>query len=556
MQRYTIGIDFGSLSARATLVDTASGKELAGAEYAYAHGVMTEKDICSKASADTTALQHPEDYLEALGSVTRSVLSESGIEPAEVGALAIDFTAANILPILRDGTPLCTLDKFKGEPEAYVKMWKHHGASREARILTEAAKAISPELLEPYGGVISSEWCFPKIFETLRNAPEVYREADRFIEAGDWLTLMLTGSEPRSACLAGYKALWNEKLGYPEDAIFEKADKRLSGVVRDKLSGEVKPLGSIAGRMNKYGSELTGLPEGTPVATALIDAHAALPAAGAVKPGDLMIIVGTSACHILISDKDMPVRGICGKVTGGVVPDLIAYEAGQAAVGDALSWVVKNCAPAAYEQEAERRGMSLFELLTEKAERMKIGESELVALDWWNGCRSPYADYELSGLILGLTLATPPEAIFRAVAESIAFGTRRIVEEYEKGGVPVERIVIGGGISKKNAFIMQTLANVIGKDIFVSDVPQAGALGSAIYAAVAAGVYGSLPDAAEHMACREYLRYLPEDGAKEKYDAIYHAYITLSEYFHSDNNVMKVLKMQTKGGNLWHEREE
>ena len=383
---------------------------------------------------------------------------------------------------------------------------------------------------------------FSKIYETLRCAPEVYSAADRFIEAGDWITMMLTGSETRSACLAGYKALFNERDGYPKADFFEKVDPRLSGVVEEKLAGAPRQIGDVAGELNEYGAALTGLKVGTKVAVALIDAHASLPAADAVHPGDLMIIMGTSACHILVSDKDKPVRGICGRVMGGVVPGLMAYEAGQPAVGDALAWVVRTCVPVEYERAAEDEGISIFELLTRKAEALDIGESGLLALDWWNGSRSPYADYELSGLILGLTLATRPEAIFRAVIEAIAFGTRRIIEEYERGGVEVGRVIIGGGIAKKNPFMMQMLSDVTGRDIYVSDVAQAGARGSAIYAAVTAGYYSSLGEAAGKMASCEYKMYSPRTGAKDTYDPIYNEYLELSEYFHGKNEVMKRLK--------------
>ena len=296
--------------------------------------------------------------------------------------------------------------------------------------------------------------------------------------------------------------------------------------------------------MSKRGADITGLNVGTPVSVSLIDAHAALPAAGAVDPGDLMIIMGTSACHIIISDKEADVMGICGRVKGGVVPGYFAYEAGQPAVGDALAWFTKSCVTASYESEARDRGISIFELLGEKAKRLGESESRLIALDWWNGSRSPYADYRLSGLILGLTLATPPEAIFRAMCESIAYGTRRIIEEYERGGIEVKRVIVGGGIAKKNGYIMQMLADVCGREIYVSDSRQAGAHGSAIYAAVSAGYYNTVAEAAEAMASGADEKFTPHRG-KRIYDVLYREYIGLCEYFHSENEVMKRLARLT-----------
>ena len=370
----------------------------------------------------------------------------------------------------------------------------------------------------------------------------MYERAELFFEAGDWLVYMLTGKLCRSACMVGYKALWNDKKSYPCNELFTSVDPRLSGIIASKMRGEVIPLGDTQGALNEYGAMLTGLPMGTPVASAVIDAHAALPAAGAVKPGDLMIIVGTSACHILISDQDKPVPGICGRVKGGVVPEYMAYESGQPAVGDALSWFMKNCVPSRCEKEAEELGIGLFDYMDKKAEAVGVGSGGLLALDWWNGSRTPYADYELSGLILGLTLSTPPEAIYRAIIESIAFGTRRIIEGYKEAGVPVKRIIVGGGIAKKNAFIMQTFANVLGMDVSVTDATQAGAMGSAIYAAVSAGIYKSVGEAAERMAAGIIKVYHPDEEAVELYEPIYKEYVELCEHFHSESGVMKRLR--------------
>ncbi|MBR7117593.1 MAG: ribulokinase [Clostridia bacterium] len=547
MSKYVIGVDFGSLSARAVLVSTADGKEIASAEYAYSHKVMNEHQICSPRALATTALQMPEDYLDALNMTVLEVLEKSRVSPRLIGALAIDFTASNILPILNDGTPLSSLDRFKHNPHAYCKMWKHHGATEEAKILTDTAKRICPEILEPYGGIISSEWCFSKIFETLRKAPEVYHTADRFIEAGDWITMMLTGSDKRSACFAGYKALWNRDNGYPPEEFFGAVDPELRNVVTEKMSGDVCELGEAAGELNEYGSLLTGLDVGTKVSVAVVDAHAALPSVGAVNPGDLMIIMGTSACHILISDKDVPINGICGRVMGGVVPGYIAFESGQPAVGDGLAWVINNCIGSEYEDEARIKNKSIYDLLNEKAEALGVGSGGLIALDWWNGNRSPYADYDLSGMILGITLSTPPEAIYRASVEAIAFGARRLVEGFENGGITVKRIIVSGGIAKKNPFIMQMLSDVLGREILISDLKEAPAMGSAVYAAVTAGAYTSIGDAARAMANMDFNVYTPRAEAKEKYVILYPEYVELSEYFHKTNRVMERLRKLGKG---------
>lgn len=542
MSEYVIGVDFGSLSARAVLVRTSDGMEIASAECAYKHKVMNEQQICSPTALPTTALQKPEDYLDALNMTVLEVLEKSRVSPRLIGALAIDFTASNIIPILKDGTPISSLDRFKHNPHAYCKMWKHHGATDEAKTLTDTAKRLCPEILEPYGGIISSEWCFSKIYETLRKAPEVYHSADRFIEAGDWITLMLTGSDKRSACFAGYKALWSREKGYPPEEFFGAVDPELRSVVAEKMCGKLTELGEAAGELNEYGSLLTGLDVGTKVSVAVVDAHAALPSVGAVSPGDLMIIMGTSACHILISDTDLPIDGICGRVMGGVVPGYLAYESGQPAVGDGLAWVVNNCIGREYEEEARLKNVSIFDLLNEKAEALGVGSGGLIALDWWNGNRSPYADYDLSGMMLGITLTTPPEAIYRASIEAIAFGARRLVEGFEEGGIGVKRIIVSGGIAKKSPFIMQVLSDVLGREILISDLKQAPAMGSAVYAAVTSGAYPSIEDAARAMANENFKVYAPNSEAKEKYDMLYSEYVELSEYFHKTNRVMERLR--------------
>ncbi len=541
-KKYTVGIDFGSLSARAVLVDTADGQVCASAEHPYPHAVMTERDINGAAASATTALQHPGDYIESLGVTVRSVLESSGVGPESVAALALDFTASNILPTLGDGTSLALLDEFKDEPHAYVKMWKHHGAYAEAEAITDAANKLDPAILLPHSGKCSSEWAYSKMYETLNKAPRVYERAELFLEAGDWLTYILTGTLSRSACMVGYKALWNEKTGYPCNELFASVDKRLSRISETKMRGAVLPLGAPVGALNRLGASLTGLCEGTVVASSIIDAHAALPSAGAVSPGDLMIIMGTSACHILISDSDKPVPGICGRVQGGVVPGYAAYESGQCAVGDALAWFMKNALPAECVEKAAARGLGVFDYMNEAAEALSIGESGLIALDWWNGNRTPYADFELSGLIIGLTLTTPPEAIYRAIVESIAFGAKRMVDAYCAAGVTVRRIIVGGGIAKKNAFIMQTLANVLGMDISVTDATEAGAVGSAIYAAVAAGIYSDVGEASQKMSYPVLKTYHSEPGAHELYMPIYEEYVTLGEYFHGINPIMRKLR--------------
>ena len=375
-----------------------------------------------------------------------------------------------------------------------------------------------------------------EIFEGLK----AYRRADVVAEAAEWLVERITGERVKSACFAGYKSLWSAERGYPDKEYFAAACPELADVF-SKLGGEVLPLGSIAGRINEAGEEITGLKRGTSVATPVVDAHAALPSAKVTKDGELMIIFGTSACHILLSKENKPIKGMCGKVDGGVVPGYYAYEAGQPCVGDMLGWFVENCLPEAYTAEAKRRGVTSFDYLNSLAEGLEVGASGLVALDWWNGNRSPYVDYNLSGMLVGLTMRTRPEEIYAALIASIAFGTRRLVELFEEGGISVNRIVAGGGIAVKNSYFMKTVADVTGREIFISETKQTGAKGSAIYAAAAADCYPSVGEAADAMGDDCRTSYIPNPANKAAYDKLYEIYVELSEHFaHSD--VMKRLR--------------
>lgn len=543
MKKYVIGIDFGTLSGRCVLVDVESGAEVAESVLEYAHGVMDERLPSGRALPKLYALQHPQDYLDVLRFTVRDVLSRARVSRDAVAGMGIDFTSCTVLPIDKDGVPLCFKEKYKDEPHAYVKLWKHHSAQSEADEITALAEERGEPWLDAYGRKISSEWALPKLIEILREAPEVYNDTERFMEAADWLSLMLTGKESHSAVFAGYKALWNDETGYPSNEFMVALDKRLDGVVGTKISENVLAMDKIAGVMNDSGAELTGLNVGTPLALPMIDAHAAMPASGCTEDGDLILIVGTSSCQILNSVRKKSVEGICGYVKDGVIPGFYTYEAGQPAVGDVFDWFVKNCVPAAYTAEAAKRGISIHKLLRERASKLKVGQSGLLALDWLNGNRSVLVDSELSGMILGLTLRTRPEEIYRALIEATAFGTRMILEQYEQNGIEIKRVCAAGGIAQKDEMMMQIYADVLGKEISISASAQAGALGSAIYAAVAAGVYPSVSAAARALSKKPVRVYTPNPDDGKAYNALYAEYKRLHDYFgKGENNVMKVLK--------------
>ena len=548
MKYYTIGIDFGTLSGRAVLMDAYNGQVLASAVCEYPHAVMDEVLTCGKRLEPNMALQHPNDYLKVLERTLPEVCRLAGVSKNDVVGLGIDFTGCTMLPVDAQGVPLCLKPQYEKEPHAYVKLWKDHSAQAEADTVTTLAKETNQPWLAMYGGRISSEWMIPKILKICKDAPNIYHNTARFTEAGDWLYRRLTGMERYSVSFAGYKALWNEDNGYPSKEFFSMLHPEMEGIVGTKLSETVVPIDDHAGVLSKEGAALTGLREGIAVATPILDAHASMPALGITEEGTLMLILGTSAVHLAHSPKKIEdVDGICGYVHNAVIPPLYTYEAGQACCGDHFDWFVKNGVPAAYLRDAEQRGMGIHAYLREKANKLRVGESGLLALDWFNGNRSVLSDGNLTGMILGMTLRTKPEEIYRALIEATAYGTRMILETFEKSGIRIDRIIASGGIAEKDAMMMQIYADVINRPITVSDAKYSASCGSAMYAAVAAGLYSDIADAAKHLAPKTGKTYLPINENVAIYDRIYTEYKVLHDYFgKGENDVMKRMAQISK----------
>lgn len=547
MSKFTLGVDFGTLSARALVVEVGTGRELAAATMDYPHAVMSRELPDGTPLKPDWALQDPQDYLDCLRAIIPEALRQSAVSADDVIGVGIDFTANTMLPVDANGVPLCFQPAYASIPHAWAMLWKHHAAQDRARRIQEIAEARGERFLKRYGGKVSSEWMFPKLWQILDEAPEVYAAADRFIEAGDWIVLQLTGNEMRSASMAGYKAFWHKADGYPSDDFFAAIDPRLAHVVDEKLSRKLYPAGTRAGVVTPEAAKWTGLRAGTAVSVASIDAHVSLPPAGLVDPGKLLMILGTSTCHIMLGDVEREVPGICGVVEDGVVPGLYGYEAGQSCCGDHFKWMIDNCVPKVYCDEADARGMGLHALLTEKAARLRPGESGLVALDWWNGNRSVLVDVDLTGLMVGMTLATRPEEIYRALIEATAYGTRVIVENFEQHGVAIDGLYACGGIAKKNPLMMQIYADVLGREIRVARSTQTPALGSAMFGAVAAGRafggYDNIEDAAREMGGVDEKSYAPIEENRIVYDALYQEYLRLHDAFgRGGNDVMKRLK--------------
>lgn len=548
MAKYAIGIDYGTLSARALVCEIGTGREISEAVYEYRHAVMDETLPDGTKLAPDWALEHPDDYMEALSVCVPEAVKKAGVAKEDVVGIGIDFTACSLIPVDKNAEPLC--HKYPSNPHAYVKLWKHHAAQDQANRLNAVAEERGEKWLARYGGKISSEWMFPKLWQMAEEDPELFDEVDRFMESGDWVVLRMTGCEARNSCMAGYKAIWHKKEGYPSKEFLAACHPKLENVVEEKL-GPVVSIGSKAGGLTPEMAEMMGLMPGTAVAVSNVDAHVSLPPAGLTEKGSMLMIMGTSTCHIMLSDEEHIVPGMCGVVEDGVVPGLMGYEAGQSCVGDHFNWFVDNCFPAEYAEKAAEKGMNAHQYLTSLCEKQKPGENGLLALDWWNGNRSVLVDVDLTGMMMGMTLTTKPEDMYRALIESTAYGTRMIIDTFEENGVKVEKLYACGGISQKNPFLMQVYADVLKREIRIARSTQTPALGSAMFGAVAAGKaaggYDTIQEAALEMGGTLPVVYKPIAENSAVYEKLYAEYRRLHDYFgRGENDVMKRLKQIKK----------
>ncbi|MDQ1529797.1 MAG: L-ribulokinase [Actinomycetota bacterium] len=540
--RYVIGVDYGTLSGRAVVVRVSDGAELGSGVLDYPHAVMDTTLASTGAKLPPEwALQVPSDYVDVLKIAVPAALKDAGIDPSNVIGIGTDFTACTVLPVLADGTPLNELAEFADRPHAYVKLWKHHAAQGQATRINEIAAERGEGWLPRYGGFISSEWEFAKGLQLLEEDKEIYDRMDHWVEAADWIVWQLSGVYLRDACTAGYKGILQDGQ-YPSEEFLAALNPEFANFAVDKVAHEIGQLGSSAGTLTAEAAAWTGLPEGIAVAVGNVDAHVTAPAARATQPGQMVAIMGTSTCHVMNSDILREVPGMCGVVDGGIVSGLYGYEAGQSGVGDIFAWYVNNQVPGRYFEDAEKAGRSIHEHLTELGRDQPIGAHGLVALDWHGGNRSVLVDAELSGTVVGATLATRAEEVYRALFESTAYGTRKIVETFDAAGVPVTEFIAAGGLIK-NPVLMQIYSDVLRMPVSILTSAQGPALGSAMHAAVAAGVFETIRDAADAMGKCDTAVYTPNPDAADAYDALYAEYNLLHDYFgRGANDVMHRLK--------------
>lgn len=544
---YVVGVDYGTLSGRALVVRVSDGTELGSAVHPYRHAVL-ERSLPSSLTGGAEvalepdwALQVPQDYREVLQVAVPAAVEAAGVDPSRVIGIATDFTACTMVPTLADGTPLNEVDGYADRPHAYVKLWKHHAAQAQADRINALAEQRGESWLARYGGLLSSEWELAKGLQLLEEDPDVYARTERWVEAADWIVWELCGTYVRNACSAGYKGVLQDGA-YPSADFLAALNPEFADYVETKVEQPIGQLGDRAGSLSARAAAWTGLPEGIAVAVGNVDAHVSAPAAQAVDHGQMVAIMGTSTCHVMSAGVLREVPGMCGVVDGGIVAGSWGYEAGQSGVGDIFGWFVEHGVPPYVHAEAAAAGRSVHEHLTALAAEQEVGEHGLVALDWHSGNRSVLVDHELSGLVVGQTLATRPEDVYRALIEATAFGTRTIIEAFTSSGVPVEELVVAGGLSK-NHLLMQVYADVTRLPLSVVGSEQGPALGSALHAAVAAGAYADIRAAAKAMGSVQRGVFVPDEESALAYDALFAEYTALHDHFgRGGNDVMHRLR--------------
>ena len=527
---FVIGLDYGTNSVRALLVDTANGREIGTAVWNYEQGeagVLLSRD-------PNLARQHPGDYLKGAELAIRGALKDArargkNFKPEQAVGLGVDTTGSTPIPVDREGRALALQPKYRRELAAMAWLWKDHTSVAEAAEITALARECRPQYLAKCGGVYSSEWFFSKILHCRRTAPKVFDAAYTWVECADWIPAMLTGTESPEkltvgVCAAGHKAMYNDAWsGYPDAEFLGRVDPKL-GALRGRLATKAYAVDRPVGGLTAEWSRRTGLREGIPVAVGAFDAHLGGVGCG-ISPGTLVKIIGTSTCDMMvvpIQQELADIPGLCGIVNGSILPGYYGLEAGQSAVGDIFNWFVNTIQPGGAKAGSH-------ESLSVAAGKLVPGESGLLALDWNNGNRTVLVDQRLTGLLLGQTLYTTPGEIYRALIESTAFGALTIINRFEEYGVKVKQIVNCGGIAEKNPLVMQIYADVTGRPMQISRSAQTCALGAAVAGAVVAGAHPNFGVAQRAMTGLKPRGFRPRAAAHRVYREIYPLYRRLHD---------------------------
>lgn len=560
MKKYVIGLDYGTDSVRAVLIDTENGAELATSVSYYQR--WRQGKFCQP--EENQFRQHPSDHIEGLEKTISDVVKESGVAPESIVSICIDTTGSSPIPVNRDGIALSLTPGFEENPNAMMVLWKDHTSINEAEEINHLARNWGGEDYTKFeGGIYSSEWFWAKILHINRQDEKVRKSAYSWMEHCDYITFLLSDHQDlktfkRSRCAAGHKAMWHESWGgLPSKEFLSLLDPSLAEL-RDRLYEKTYTSDEVAGNLNQEWATKLGLTTNTVIAVGTFDAHSG--AVGAkVEENTLIRIMGTSTCDIMVASneiiQDKTVRGICGQVNGSVIPGLIGLEAGQSAFGDALAWykdiltwpvhnilmnsnMIDDHQKQLLKEEIEN---NLIRNLTLEAEKISLSEAVPIALDWVNGRRTPDANQELKAAISNLSLGTKAPHIFKALVNAICFGSKKIVDRFEEEGVKINKVIGIGGVARKSPFIMQTLANVLNRPIVVAASDQAPALGAAIYAAVSAGIYPNVQEASLKMGSDFEAEYFPQADQVEKYAELMSQYQDLADF--TENNIKAKKKL-------------
>lgn len=542
-ENYVIGIDFGTDSVRALVVNANTGEQAGTAVQEYPR--WKQGKYCDAGSSQFR--QHPLDYLESMESAVRAALDQA---PAavrqQVRGISVDTTGSTPVAVDRQGTPLALLPEFAENPNGMFILWKDHTANAEAEEINRLAHRYDIDFTKYVGGIYSSEWFWAKILRTLRVDAAVREQAFSWVEHCDWISAELTGmTDPlqlkRSRCAAGHKALWHEDFdGLPSNTFFTELDPLLDGL-RDRLFSATETSDQPMGTISKEWAAKLGIPENVVIGVGAFDAH--MGAVGAlIEPYSLCKVIGTSTCDMLVAPNEevghLLIKGICGQVDGSIVPGMLGMEAGQSAFGDIYAWfsklIVEPVRTLLGEEEAAELSKKLIPHLAEQAAKLPVTEKDIIAIDWLNGRRTPDAKHTLKGGLLGLNLASDSARIFKALVEATAYGSKAIVERFRSEGVPIHQVIAIGGVAKKSAFVMQTLADVLNMPIKVATSEQACALGAAMFASVAAGVHANLQEAQEAMSSGFDAVYEPREAQSAIYQQLYQKYLEAGVYIENE----------------------
>ncbi len=530
--KVSLGVDYGTTSGRVLVLDLASGRELATAVVPYRHGLIEQTLPGSSIPlAADWVLQDPHDYLDVLHEGVPAAMRAARVAASQVAGIGVDFTSCTVLPVDARGVPLCFDAAWRSRPHAWPKLWKHRAAEAIADRMTEVAGDRGEPFLSRYGGRIAAEGYFPKLIQIFQEEPAVYQAMFGFIEGADWIVWYLTGHQRRNVTTAGFKALWSPAEGLPAQEYFSAVAPGFTDPWA-KLGHEFFPLGHSAGHVRPEVANRLGISVGAAVAVGNADAPVAVPAVGVSAPETLVMVMGTSICHLTVAAEEVRMPGITGVVKDGVLPGWFGYDAGQAAAGDMLDWFTRTSVPAAFQAP---EGRSLYDHLMSRARNLAPGESGLLALDWWSGNRGTQTGDHLTGVMVGMTLNTSVEARYRGLLESLAMGTRRIIENFSDHHIPILQLIACGGLAVKNPLLVQVCADVTGLPAMVPDSREIPARGAALFGAVAAGAeqggFDSIAEASATLAAPILKCYHPDPLAVQQYNEIYPLYQMLHDHF-------------------------